>query len=365
MAMLNPASPPSRWRVFVRDALVVGLLNACVALVLSMFSPLGLTEPVGERHMWVLSTNMVYAQSIGMAIFGLIESQRLTRWWQRKPGLAGLSLWVAAAIPAGFVLGSTLASLTLTGELHMQHLFTATPFMAGVYLVTVACSLFTVYFLTQRERLAEERLRAETAELRARAAQLQLLQAQIEPHMLFNTLANVHALVEVDGTRAQRMLECLSELLRASMQMNALAEVALRQEFTLLQHYLQLMAMRMGERLSYRLSLPETLAGVRVPPLLVQPLVENAVKHGVEPSPRGGTIEIVARCVDGQLVIEVSDDGLGLSSDAPDPQRIGLANVRQRLLGAFGASSRLEVHAREPRGTVSRLTLPLPPGLAP
>lgn len=354
------AAPLPKRRVLLRDALVVLALNCIVALGLTLFAQAALPAdaPMGTR-LRVLAVNLVFSQCIGLAIFGLIEALRLTWWWRRPPGLAAMSLATAAAIPAGYLLGGTAASL-LTGA-SVGLLVQLNPWVLGVGLVTVVASLFAVHFFTQRESLAEQHRRAQAADALTTSARLQLLQQQIEPHMLFNTLANVHALIDDDPPRAQRMLEALSELLHASMQMNVQPRVSLKQEFGLIRHYLQLMSIRMGPRLSYSLSLPAALEGAMLPPLTLQPLVENAVKHGVDGAAAGGEIRVEARREEGRgVVVAVSDNGPGLQGRDPfGSGRIGLNNVRRRLVFAFGDQAGLRVADGEAsRGVLARVHFP-------
>ena len=354
-----PDRPPAGKRsVFLRDAALVFALNAVVGLVLVMLS-IALVPQLapGERlrSLWI---DMIFAQAIGFSIFGLIEWPRLTLWWQRRPSIAALCLVTVAAIPIGYGIGNAVASVLLS--LPFRPMGSLDPALGVVLMVTTVASFFAVHILTQRDRVAAAQLRAENADVRATSARLQLLQQQIEPHMLFNTLANVHALIDTDPARAQRLLEALSELLHASMQMSERPLVPLHQEFALLRHYLQLMAMRMGPRLVFSLTLPPELADVQVPPLTIQPIAENAVKHGLDPLVAGGTIHVTAQLRGDQVVVEVTDDGQGLQVDDPFASgRIGLGNIRKRLACAFGSRADLQLADNAPRGVRATLTLPL------
>jgi signal transduction histidine kinase len=355
-------APFPKRRVLLRDALVVLALNCIVALGLTLFAQAAAPDAPMHARLRMLGVNLVFSQVIGLSIFGLIEALRLTWWWRRPPGLAAMSLATAAAIPVGYLLGGAAASL-LTG-VSVGLLLQVNPWVLGVELVTVAASLFALHFITQREHLAEQRRRAQAADAMATAARLQLLQQQIEPHMLFNTLANVHALIDDDPQRAQRMLEALSELLHASMQMNVQPMVSLKQEFGLIRHYLQLMSIRMGPRLSYSLSLPAALEGALLPPLLLQPLVENAIQHGLDSNVAGGEIRVEARREAGRgVVVAVSDNGPGLQGRDPfGSGRIGLNNVRRRLVFAFGDQAGLRVADGEAsRGVLASVNFPEAP----
>jgi sensor histidine kinase YesM len=207
-----------------------------------------------------------------------------------------------------------------------------------------------------RARWKQEMLQARVTE-----AQLKLLQGQIEPHFLFNTLANVQSLIDFDPERAKLMLERFTDYLRASLGQLRGESTTLAQEFAMLEAYLGLMQLRMGERLKVELSLPADLGSVELPPLLVQPLVENAIHHGLEPKIAGGTVAVSAKRVDGRLWIEVADDGQGLDG----PKRRGgnglaLGNIRERLTARFGPSATLELLPRDGGGTLARIQIPLP-----
>ncbi|HEY8878353.1 MAG TPA: sensor histidine kinase [Roseateles sp.] len=206
-----------------------------------------------------------------------------------------------------------------------------------------------------RARWKQEMLQARVTE-----AQLKLLQGQIEPHFLFNTLANVQSLIDFDPERAKLMLERFTDYLRASLGQLRGDSTTLAQEFAMLEAYLGLMQLRMGERLKVQLSLPADLGSVELPPLLAQPLVENAIHHGLEPKIAGGTVAVSARRVDGRLWIEVADDGQGL--DAPKRRGgngVALGNIRERLKARFGPSATLELLPRDGGGTLARIQLPL------
>ena len=221
----------------------------------------------------------------------------------------------------------------------------------------LALSVFISFIMGMRYRA---RWKHEALQARVTEAQLKLLQGQIEPHFLFNTLANVQSLIDFDPARAKLMLERFTDYLRASLSQLRNDSTTLAQEFAMLEAYLALMQLRMGGRLRVELSLPAELASIELPPLLAQPLVENALHHGLEPQVAGGTVAVAARCVDGGLWIEVADDGQGL--DAPRRRGgngVALANIRERLATRFGAAASLELLPRDGGGTLARIRLPL------
>jgi sensor histidine kinase YesM len=227
---------------------------------------------------------------------------------------------------------------------------------------SLALGTFTVDYL--RVRLAAHEVRAESAQRQALQAQLQLLQAQLEPHMLFNTLANLHALISAQPGRAQDMLQRLIAFLRSSLQASQRTEHTLTQEFARASDYLALMGIRMGARLATEIDLPPELGDARVPPLIVQPLLENAILHGLEPSRKGGRLLLQASEVDGHLQIRVMDTGQGLEAAARRPRKegggMGLQNVRARLRSTYGAQAELTMTPPlEGSGTLAILHLPL------
>jgi sensor histidine kinase YesM len=204
-----------------------------------------------------------------------------------------------------------------------------------------------------------EKARAAAIEKQAAQAQLRMLQAQVEPHMLFNTLANLQGLIALDPPRAQILLDQLIQYLRATLSSSRAGSTTLGQEFALLKAYLGLMQMRMGERLQVELDLPPDCEPLQLAPMLLQPLVENAIKHGLEPKLEGGHIAVRARREATRLVLTVQDNGLGLDAADTSGTRVGLANLRERLAALYGETAQFELRAGQP-GAIATLTLPLP-----
>jgi len=204
----------------------------------------------------------------------------------------------------------------------------------------------------QAERHAAERTLLE--------ARLAALQGQIEPHFLFNTLANVQYLLRHDTGRADRMLERLNAYLRASLPELRQAESTLGQELERLRAYLDIMQIRMGTRLHYALECPPELLDATLPALTLATLVENALKHGLEPKPGGGHIRVRAQSHEQQLQLWVEDDGVGFrEGGASQGAGVGLRNLRERLAALFGARAELILEARPAGGVKASLHLPL------
>lgn len=223
--------------------------------------------------------------------------------------------------------------------------------------------IIILYFFLSRERhfqasqaLKEYQIRNLDHKKQVAETQLQLLQAQIEPHFLFNSLSNVISLVENDPPRAKRMLESLARYLRASLSRSHDRNGTLRDELDLIENYLKVIQIRMGNRLRYTIDVPQGLAGRPFPIMLMQPLVENAIQHGLEPLPEGGWITIEARQQNGRLHISVRDNGAGLKDG--DLTGYGLNNVRQRLQSLFGEAGKLRLEKNPPQGVRASIEVP-------
>ena len=200
-------------------------------------------------------------------------------------------------------------------------------------------------------------LERETLQRQAADAQLKVLQSQIEPHFLFNTLANVQARVESGSPRAAPVLGSLIAYLRAAVPQLHRGAPTLGQEEALVRAYLELMQMRLPDRLAFAIDIDPALREIRLPPLTLLTLVENAVRHGIDPSEAGGLIDVGAsRRADGGTTLWVQDTGRGI--DESQPPGTGLANLRERLLAAYGTAAALALHAAEPHGLRAEISLP-------
>jgi LytS/YehU family sensor histidine kinase len=221
--------------------------------------------------------------------------------------------------------------------------------------------LTAVLFLATRERCAAaalhaSRLKQVDLERQMTEARLQVLQAQIEPHFLFNTLATVKRLYQVDVAAGRRMLRGLASYLTGAIAQMRGERSTLGGELEMVRGYLDVIKVRMEERLQVAVDVASDLHGERIPPMMVATLVENAVKHGINPRPSGGTVRISAKRVDSRLRIEVSDDGMGF--DKSSGFGVGLANTRARLATLFGDDARLSIRSRAGGGTTAAIELP-------
>ncbi|MEO6292056.1 MAG: histidine kinase, partial [Burkholderiaceae bacterium] len=200
----------------------------------------------------------------------------------------------------------------------------------------------------------------ELSQRQAAESQLKLLESQLEPHMLFNTLANLRVLISTDPERATTMLDHMVAYLRATLGGSRAVMHPLSMEFDRLRDYLELMTIRMGPRLSYALDLPTELANHPVPPLILQPLVENAIKHGLEPKVEGGSIHVTARLEGEQVILEVNDTGVGgVSISQPrDTTGFGLTQVAERLTNTYGSLGTINFIANKSYNTSARVIFP-------
>jgi LytS/YehU family sensor histidine kinase len=208
----------------------------------------------------------------------------------------------------------------------------------------------------QRAQLREQALRHAESERRLAEANLKVLQAQMEPHFLFNTLSNVQGLIETRPGEAARMLANLTAYLRASLQRTRAGATTLGHELELVRAYLEIQSVRMGPRLRWSVDAAPGLLELPFPPLTLQPLVENAVRHGLEHRTEGGEVRVAVRADGDALVLEVADTGIGLHGDAA--AGVGLANVRERLRGLYGPEALVEIRPNAPEGLRVSLRVP-------
>lgn len=332
----------------IPDAVRVLLLNTFIAGWLTLIDP------------YSFLSNLIYSQAIGFSIFVIaIAVTRLSR----ATRLTFRALVIS--VPLGSLLGIELACW-LTGD----RFFVASDLFNGKLFATLALPLVigtvgTHYFYT-RSLVAEQRARLKQADLaraldqqRLSEARLKMLQAQIEPHFLFNTLSNILNLIEENPATARTMLADLTRLLRRSLQRGRMDSLSLAEEIADIRAYLDIQAHRMGPRLRCSFEVDPDLESVRIAPYLVQPLVENAIRHGLEPQIGGGELRLGARRQGETLTIEVADTGRGLRAD--HPPGVALANIRARLAAQYGERAELSLHPNSPCGVIARLRLPLAP----
>ncbi|MCV2359344.1 histidine kinase [Paucibacter sp. TC2R-5] len=209
---------------------------------------------------------------------------------------------------------------------------------------------------------ATETAEAESLKRQVVEARMAAMQAQVEPHFLFNTLASIDHLIETDPPRASQMQKNLIALLRASMptmrEANASGVRDLGRELAVIKPYLEILKVRMEERLMTSIDVPEGLLSAEFPPMMMQSLVENAIKHGLEPKAEGGMLTVKAEINHGKLAVTVADTGLGFGRAATGGTGVGLANIRERLMLLYGAKASVTVSENQPSGTKVTITVP-------
>ncbi|HMN77222.1 MAG TPA: sensor histidine kinase [Burkholderiaceae bacterium] len=205
---------------------------------------------------------------------------------------------------------------------------------------------------------ATETAEAESLKRQVVEARMAAMQAQVEPHFLFNTLASIDHLIETDPARASKMQKNLIALLRASMPTLREADTNLGRELAVIRPYLEILKVRMEERLQTEIRVSDGLLSAEFPPMMLQSLVENAIKHGLEPKAEGGTLAVAAEIVHGDLVVSVADTGLGFGKAATAGTGLGLSNIRERLHLLYGERARVEVAENPGGGTRVSITVP-------
>ena len=268
------------------------------------------------------------------------------------------------AVVLGSFLGTILAGLLkgrAIGDMFTERLSGVTITMSlGIGFGCVAVAAYVLREKHARDEARLHRAEAERQQLEKNMleAKLQLMQAQVEPHFLFNTLANVQHLVETDPPAASRMLESLIQYLRAALPQMREASTTLRRELEMARAFLEIHRVRMGTRLEFSIDSPPHLLDVAFPPMMLLSLVENALKHGVDPCCECSSVAIRAVHADGRLTVSVADTGEGIV-----PKKgggVGLANIRERLKALYGHDARLVLEENNPRGVVASIEIPLP-----
>lgn len=333
-------------------------LKALLATLLACLVIAGLTTAMNAGDYWI---NLRISLGFGLSIVVLMN---LTHWalprrserFNNILGLAlGFGLGMAHLLWLGFGFPFALSGAELWRAMAIN-LALALVFSLTVYYLFY--SRYRIRWLNRR--VAEQQSRARETERELALSRLQLLQSQIEPHFLFNTLANVQGLIDPNPDAAKRMIGELTTMLRVSLSRTRQSHTRLDEELALAEAYLSIQSLRTGGRLSYSVTSDPDWADFSLPPLLVQPLVENAVVHGLETKSEGGQVSVQVEAQPGQLRILVLDTGLGLGQAPPSRgQGVGLRNVRERLALLYGDSARLTLEARPEGGTRACLTLPV------
>ena len=344
----GPAAPIG-WQVFWTAVWAAGF--ALLFTVIGFVATAHTVADWVDLHNWAtwFLRNYIVAAIISFAIQGLFKLTFKVFGTARLATLAGWKRTVFfSGVPLlGTAIGWPIGMALIYGRLPLVAALTPGMIISLVVVALLMSTLFHLYFSLRHKEMK--------ARMRANEAQLRLLQGQMEPHFLFNTLANVISLIDADAPRAKHMLEALTDYLRASLAGLRHDDATLAGELDLARRYLELMRTRMGERLRFEIVADDAVRQAQLMPLVLQPLIENAVKHGLEPQVDGGTVRVkaVRLDVDGRdsLQVCIEDDGAGLAVAARRPRRtvaggpdghgIALANLRERLRARFGANASL------------------------
>lgn len=353
-----------RWRPSVlRNLLFTAILCAIVIAVIVLFS-LGM----GHRITWkMLAEVATFSLLIGYTQHYLYKiTITLARRRQRLAPLLMHPMMLGVALPiAAIYVGYVLAVSLLTGTLWLNvsenwrgFVFASCVTIAIGWLLWEAIEATRKKEVERRER-AELQANVDRAERERTTAELKALRAQVEPHFLYNTLSNVVSLIEREPATAKYMTERLIGYLRHTLDASRREHATVGDELAIIADYLEILRLRMGERLWYEVAADDATRALPLSPMLLQPLVENAIKHGLEPKIEGGRITVSAVVQDGRLNIVVEDTGLGfgVATDTAGSGS-GLANVRGRLKAIYGDAARLSIEQPE-AGTRIRLSLPI------
>jgi signal transduction histidine kinase len=311
------------------------------------------TQPFGEWSPHFLSA-LAYAGLIGLSILLAVAYavHRIPRH--------GLRQYIAVFGAIAAAACASVLALTEMPEIDVDFaIFDFTPLWARYSALGMLVAGAWLYMRAEAEQSAtlkqvaidSARMDQQTAE-----ARLQMLEAQIEPHFLFNTLAHVRRLYQFDRAAGARMLRNLKAYLAIALPDMRRTESTLAREIAHVTAYLEIQQIRMGHRLAFAIDVPPALRGARMPPLMLLTLVENAIKHGLSPSPQGGRIDVRASLDDGRLRVAIADTGVGfLKSEGGGT---GLANIRARLAAQYGNVSSFALARNEPQGIVAILFVP-------
>lgn len=353
-----------RWpRGFLRDAVYTVIFSSSIGIILVLLSMTSHHYDSGAEFLESLGANLVLANIIGFtfhivynALGPLLRRINQLPTWGIIASYTVLGYLVVqiGAFAASWIPGFEEIRIWMRSS---QWYFTA---LVISFLVSVTMSLAwraRIGALERAAATAKERERLQIAERAAVEANLRALQAQIEPHFLFNTLANVVSLIEPAPQKARLMLQDFIEYLRASLASTRARQSTLGRETELMRAFLRLIQIRMGDRLRFRVEVSAALGEAAFPPMLLQPLIENAIKHGLEPTIQGGEVVVRATSQSGFIEITIEDSGRGFQGDAQSG--LGLANVRERLAGLYGPAASFVIENRSPPpGT--RITLRVP-----
>ncbi len=353
---LEPHGPV--WLQWVLTTVFCAVVGTCFTVLGLALNALDGGNAWARPALWLtwFGRNLAVSLVIGYLIHAmfsllipLVGHARIRGWSD-----AGRAVFFAGVPITGVLIGWPLGlALVLGGWPSWLSRPGANALIGALLLSLLICFVFFQIFNARAKQVLAERRSVE--------AQLKLLQAQMEPHFLFNTLAGVQTLIDIEPARAKQMLEAFTDYLRASVASLRTEDSSVGQEMALAGAYLDLMKQRMEDRLQVQIASDPALHELALPPLLLQPLVENAIHHGLEPKLEGGRLSLSVRRDGDSLLLEVADDGLGSAAATrrSSGNGVALANIRQRLQGRWGSAASLSLSQAHP-GTRATLRIPLP-----
>ena len=347
---------------FIRNFIYTIIFNTLIALsitvVLSLIIPLKSISQLQENFIqtWIISNVfgfLFWALSwVSRALLHKINQQHFLV-------IVGFFTMMSMFIMVGAMYGMTF----IHGFEHMRSWIFSERQLKFNLFISMSVSFVLAYIWHRRLeeikiqlKINEEKEIAEAAKLSAAQANLRALQAQIEPHFLFNTLSNVLSLIDTQPALAKSMLEKMTHYLRASLTSARAEKSTIGNEFLLMEQYLSILQVRMGERLKMTIEFPMELKDYTLPPMLLQPLVENAVEHGIDPQLHGGELLLKATQNEQAIQIEISDNGAGFQGGTSNG--LGLKNVRERLEQIYRGKAQMSITENQPTGTRIILNIP-------
>jgi sensor histidine kinase YesM len=346
-----PPHSPIYFKVTATKILSILVANTLIALFIVLINP-------QARFIVSFTISQCIGISICCCVFGTANLIKVQRMSQQ-------AVLLVLAVIVGAIIG-VLLSAAVTRLLNMdvgaalpQNM--KTQFYLSNLLWALLFGSIVSYVFISLQRLSDEKIKRLEVEKNSIVTEIKLLQSQMEPHFLFNTLSTILSLIDTDQERAKQMLESFTAFLRTSIVTGRAETTTLAQELDVVKNYLKIYAVRMGDRLRYRIDLPDSLRDFRIPPLIIQPLVENAVKHGLEPSVRGGELLVQGHREGDRVRITVADSGMGIN-ESSSGNGISLENIRKRLELLYQGRASLTFSENEPSGVKVVIEIPYETG---
>lgn len=335
--------------------LLTALFDTVIAVVLSI-------TVLDHTPFWDV---FVVSQITGLSICTFISIS--SHFTKNREELLSPAVTIAC-LTAGILVSALFSGIYLFGlrDIPFEDYLKDTVF--NIFIFGIVFGVPIAYFFTSQQKMhasekqiQQEKIQRLTVEKEAALTTLRLLQAQIEPHFLFNTLSNVTTLLDTDIAKAKKMLTHFNNYLRVCLQRTRQEKVTLSEELELVVQYLEICKIRFGSRIKYTINDETQNPQMPFPPLMIQPLVENSIKYGLEPLTEGGTIAITCRIEADMLQIEISDTGVGLDQQVSENATagIGINNVSRRLDTIYGSTASLEMFQNDPSGVTALIKVPL------